>query len=108
MRAPAGRCPGIPAADAVTLTADDDVAEYSELLTRRLRPQDSFEVYMARAMPGLLDSDSLSRWLTNRWPVASQTCGEPLGTKAGLSADGLTKGNQVLVSMHRSACRPLA
>ncbi len=58
----------------------DDWSDYSELLTKKLRSQDSFEVYMARTVTGLIDSDSLSRWLTNLWPVVCQTCGEPLGT----------------------------
>jgi hypothetical protein len=52
----------------------------------------------------LLDKDTLSRWLTNLWPVTCLTCGEPLGSKADLSADPLT-GGTVLLSMHHSACR---
>ncbi len=84
----------------------DDWSDYSELLTKKLRSQDSFEVYMARTVTGLIDSDSLSRWLTNLWPVVCQTCGEPLGTKADISVDGLFDDNKILVSMHHSACRP--
>ena len=85
---------------------DDDQSEYSELLTSKLRSQESFEVFIARAVADLIDRDSLSRWLTNLWPVACQTCGEPLGTKADISADGPLNNNRVLLSMHHSACRP--
>ena len=84
---------------------DEDQSEYSELLTRKLRSQESFEVFIAHAVADLIDSGSLSRWLTNLWPVACQTCGEPLGTKADISADGPIGDNRVLISVHHSACR---
>ena len=89
-----------------TAKEDNDQSEYSELLTSKLRSQESFEVYIARAVADLIDRDSLSRWLTNLWPVACQTCGEPLGTKADISADGPLNNARVLLSMHHSACRP--
>lgn len=85
---------------------DDDQSEYSEVLTSKLRSQGSFKIFVARAVADLIDPDGLSRWVTNLWPVACQTCGEPLGTKADVSADGPIVGNRVLVSMHHSACRP--
>jgi hypothetical protein len=85
---------------------DDDQAEYSELLTSKLRSLESFNIFTAHAVADLIDPDSLARWLTNLWPVACQTCGEPLGTKADISADGPLSGNRVLISMHHSACRP--
>jgi hypothetical protein len=84
----------------------DDKSEYSELLTRKLRSQESFEIFMARAVADLIDSGSLSRWLTNLWPVACQTCGEPLGSKADISVDGPIDDAKVLVSMHHCSCRP--
>ena len=90
-----------------TETADsDDMSEYSELLTTKLRSLDSFEVYISHTVKGVIDRDSLGRWLTNLWPVTCQTCSEPLGTKADISVDGPTADNKVLVSMHHSACRP--
>ena len=83
-----------------------DLAEYSELLTRKLRSQESFEVFIARRVADLIDPDGLRKWLTNLWPVACQTCGEPLGTKVDISADGPVDDTKVLLSMHHSACRP--
>jgi hypothetical protein len=85
---------------------DQGRAEYSKLLTSKLRSLESFQVFTARAVADLIDRDGLARWMTNLWPVACQTCGEPLGTKADVSADGPIGGNQVLLSMHHSACRP--
>lgn len=95
---------------AVVFPAEDtedagDQAEYSDLLTTKLRSQGSFEVYVANTVD-LIDRDSLSRWMTNLWPVVCQTCGEPLGTKADISADGPDGGTKVRLSMHHSACRP--
>ena len=85
---------------------DDDLAEYSELLTDKLRSLDSFQVFIANEVSDLIDREGLARWVTNLWPVACQTCREPLGTKADISADGPIAGNRVLLSMHHSACRP--
>lgn len=85
---------------------DDDQSEYSELLTRKLRSQQSFELYIADTVADIIDPGSLHRWLTNLWPVACQTCGEPLGNKADISADGSINDTKVLVSMHHSTCRP--
>jgi hypothetical protein len=85
---------------------DDDQSEYSQLLTSKLRSQESFELFIARAVADLIDRDSLTRWLTSLWPVACQTCGEPLGSKADISADGPIGDTRVLISMHHSACRP--
>jgi hypothetical protein len=88
-------------------TADsDDGSEYSELLTTKLRSQGSFEVNIANTVTGLIDRDSLHRWVTNLWPVTCQTCGEPLGSKADISADGLADDGKAVLSMHHSACRP--
>ncbi len=84
----------------------DALSEYSELLTRKLRSQQSFELYIADTVAGLIDPASLHEWLTNLWPVACQTCGEPLGTKADISADGPVDDTKVLISMHHSTCRP--
>jgi hypothetical protein len=61
---------------------------------------------MARAVADLIDSGSLSRWLADLWPVACQTCGEPLGSKADISVDGPIDNTKVLVSMHHCSCRP--
>jgi hypothetical protein len=44
--------------------------------------------------------------VTNLWPVVCQSCGEPLGTKADVSADGVFDDGKVLISLHHSACRP--
>jgi hypothetical protein len=85
---------------------DDDQSEYSDLLASKLRSQGTFEVFTAHAVADLIDRDGLARWVTNLWPVACQTCGEPLGTKADISADGPIGDNRVLISMHHSACRP--
>jgi hypothetical protein len=91
-----------PAAETAAEAAEQ--AEYGELLTRKMRSQESYELYFGPAVTDLLDKDTLSRWLTNLWPVTCLTCGEPLGSKADLSADPLT-GGTVLLSMHHSACR---
>ena len=84
----------------------DDQSEYSELLIGKLRSQESFQVFIAHAVDDLIDRDNLARWLTNLWPVTCQTCGEPLGSKADISADGPLGEGKVLLSMHHSACRP--
>ena len=83
----------------------DDRSEYSELLTAKLRSQDSFQVYMADTITRVIDPDSLQAWLTNLWPVTCQTCGEPLGTKADLAVSDFGS-DTILLSMHHSACRP--
>ncbi len=83
----------------------DDRSEYSDLLTAKLRTQDSFEIHIADTITNLISLDSLQRWLPNLWPVTCQTCGEPLGTKADLAVTDLGSG-AIWLSMHHSACRP--
>ena len=102
---PAGQ--GLPPAQPQPEPASDDQeqAEYSELLTAKLRSQESFEVYIADTVGTLIDRDTVRRWLTNLWPVACQTCGEPIGTKADLCADP-AGDTTVMLSLHHSSCRP--
>jgi len=100
------QAPTLPPRVAGAAEDDDGLSEYSDVLTGKLRSQGSFEVFIAHAVVGLIDRDGLARWVTNLWPVACQTCGEPLGAKADVSADGPITGNKVLLSMHHSACRP--
>jgi hypothetical protein len=83
---------------------DGEQAEYSELLTAKLRSQESYEVYIADTVGRLIDRDTVHSWLTNLWPVACQTCGEPLGTKADLCADP-PGDTSVMLSLHHSSCR---
>jgi hypothetical protein len=80
-------------------------AEYMQLLRDKLASQDSFEINIANAVKNLIDSAALQRWITNLWPLACQTCGEPLGAKADLSADGPFGNDKVLLSLHHSGCR---
>ena len=97
---------GLPAQPQPEPSGDDcGQAEYSELLTAKLRSQESFEVYTADTVGRLVDRDTVHRWLTNLWPVACQTCGEPIGTKADVSAD-LAGDTTVMLSLHHSSCRP--
>lgn len=72
----------------------------------KLRSQESSEIFIARPVADLIDPDSLRRWLTNLWPAACQSCGEPLGSKADLSAEEDLDDTTVLISLHHSACRP--
>lgn len=60
----------------------------------------------ADTFSALIATQDLRGWLTSLWPVLCQTCGEPLGVKADISADGIPGGSDVLVSLHHSACRP--
>ncbi len=98
--------PACPPQAELAAEGDDDLSEYSELLTDKLRSLESFQVFIANEVSDLVDREGLARWATNLWPVACQTCGEPLGTKADISADGPITGDRVLLSMHHSACRP--
>ena len=100
------QAPARPPQAELAAEGDEDLAEYSELLTGKLRSLDSFQVFIANEVSDLIDREGLARWVTNLWPVACQTCGEPLGTKADISADGPITGSKVLLSMHHSACRP--
>jgi hypothetical protein len=100
------QAPVLPPPAAETEEDDDEQAEYSDALTSKLRAQESFQIFTAHAVADLIDRDGLARWVTNLWPVACQTCGEPLGAKADISADGPITGDNVLLSMHHSACRP--
>jgi len=97
---------GLPSQVASTAEDGNGLSEYSDVLTSKLRSQESFQVFTAHAVADLIDPDSLAKWVTNLWPVACQTCGDPLCTKADISADGPITGNRVLLSMHHSACRP--
>lgn len=58
------------------------------MLTAKMRAQESLEVCIDPAVTGLIGQDSLRQALTHLWPVACQTCGDPLGSKADISADG--------------------
>lgn len=81
-------------------------AEYTTLLSEKIAAQDSFKVYWSNALSELIDMTEIQRWITNLWPVACQTCAEPLGTKVDISADGPLADGKILLSMHHSACRP--
>ena len=100
------QAPACPPQAELAAEGDDDLSQYSELLTDKLRSLESFQVFIANEVSDLIDREGLARWVTNLWPVACQTCGEPLGTKADISADGPITGDRVLLSMHHSACRP--
>ena len=95
-----------PAYPAATTGEHGGQAEYSDMLTAKMRAQESLEVRIDPTVTDLIGQDSLSQWLTHLWPVACQTCGDPLGSKADISADGYPAGSQVLISAHHSACRP--
>lgn len=102
---------GIPRPDPPPLeeVPDDPVAaaeeEYGQLLTGKLRTQGSYSAYAADALSELIDSRQVLSWATHLWPVVCQTCTEPLGSKAHISADGPLGGGQVVISLHHSACR---
>ena len=62
---------------------------------------------MTRPARPIRRHDATARpWLTNLWSLVCQTCGEPLGSKADLSADGPIDGEKILISLHHSGCRP--
>lgn len=93
------------------ITSQSPQAEYDqalgEVLTAKLRSQESYEIHLAEAVASLLETGDGHQWMTNLWPVVCQTCGEPLGTKADLSADHLPGGDgEIRLSLHHSACRP--
>jgi hypothetical protein len=99
--------PGLPAPQRRVMSGHEQNSdnEYSELLTQKLRSQESYQIYIADSATALIDIDQLSEWLTSLWPVTCQSCGEPLGTKAHVNIDDLPDG-KIQVSLHHSACRP--
>jgi hypothetical protein len=84
----------------------EEMEEYSQILTEKIRTQCSYTVDVADAVAELIDLDYLWPWVTNLWPVVCQTCREPIGATADVSADGPIDGGKVLISLHHSACRP--
>jgi len=95
---------GSPTREVITLA--EQQSEYVQVLEKKLAGLESFEVYIADAIAAVIPVEPVRAWLTNLWPVACQTCGEPLGTKADLSADGPIEGEKILLSLHHSSCRP--
>jgi hypothetical protein len=81
-------------------------AEYTRILGDKLRRQESFTVDVSDALDELIDKPAIVRWLPNLWPVTCQTCGDPLGAKADVSADGPLQDGKIVLSMHHSSCRP--
>ncbi|WP_329260760.1 hypothetical protein OG417_25010 [Actinoallomurus sp. NBC_01490] len=81
-------------------------AEYMQVLKDKLAGQESFSVSVDNALETLIDKAGLQHWITNLWPLACQTCSEPLGAKADISADGPFEDDKILLSMHHSGCRP--
>ena len=104
--------PGVPPAGPArrplreVITLAEQQADYAQMLQDKLAGQESFEIYMADAVGDIIAPEALRPWLTNLWPLACQTCGEPLGCKADLSADGPIDGEKILISLHHSSCRP--
>jgi hypothetical protein len=104
--------PGVPPADPAcrqarkVITRAEQQAEYIQLLGEKLAGQRSFKVYVADTVADIIAPEALQPWLTNLWPLACQTCGEPLGPNADLSADGPIDGEKILISLHHSSCRP--
>ena len=88
------------------ITLAEQQAEYMQVLKDKLAGQDSFEVHIADAVGNVIAAEALQPWLTNLWPLACQTCRDPLGGKADLSVDGPIDGDKVVISLHHSACRP--
>jgi hypothetical protein len=88
------------------ITQAEQQAEYMDILKDKLRGQESFTIFASNDLEALIDRAGLAPWLTNLWPIICQTCGEPLGTKADISADGPLEQGKVLISMHHSGCRP--
>lgn len=81
-------------------------AEYTRILTDKLRGQESFEIYASNALEALIDKPALARWLPNLWPIVCQTCRDPLGVRVDISIDGPLEHGKILLSMHHSSCRP--
>jgi hypothetical protein len=104
--------PGVPPSDLArkqpreVITRAEQQAEYLQLLQEKLAGQESFKVHVADAVAEIIAPDALQPWLTNLWPLACQTCGEPLGSKSDLSADCPIDGEKILISLHHSGCRP--
>jgi hypothetical protein len=88
------------------ITRGEQQAEYLQLRMGKLAEQESFEIHIADAVRDVIVPEALQPWLTNLWPLACQTCGDPLGSRADLSADGPVEGEKILISLHHSGCRP--
>lgn len=89
-----------------SIALSHEQAEYAETLKRKMENLESFKVHVSFSLEDLMDRDSILRWVTNMWPVACQTCGDPLGATADVCADGPFSSDKVLLSMHHSSCRP--
>ncbi|MFL4907338.1 hypothetical protein ACJ6WF_30085 [Streptomyces sp. MMS24-I2-30] len=90
---------------AQSISLSNEQAEYAETLKKKMQNLDSFKINVSYDLEDLLDRDSIFRWVTNMWPVACQTCGDPLGVNVDICADGLFGNGKVLLSMHHSSCR---
>ena len=79
--------PGVPPAGPArrplreVITLAEQQADYAQMLQDKLAGQESFEIYMADAVGDIIAPEALRPWLTNLWPLACQTCGEPLGSQ---------------------------
>jgi hypothetical protein len=89
-----------------SIALSHEQAEYAETLKRKMENLESFKVNVSFSLEELVDRDSILRWVTNMWPVACQTCGDPLGSTVDICADGPFGSDKVLLSMHHSSCRP--
>ncbi|MCX4812502.1 hypothetical protein OG601_18010 [Streptomyces sp. NBC_01239] len=94
---------GLPLTETIELSREQ--AEYAEILRKKLDSIESFKVNCSYDLEELIDRESLFRWVTNMWPVACQTCGDPLGSTVDISVDGPFADGKVLLSMHHSSCR---
>ncbi|MFF9309520.1 hypothetical protein ACF1BS_01250 [Streptomyces sp. NPDC014748] len=92
-----------PLAGSIALSKEQ--AEYAETLKRKMESLESFKIHVSYDLERLIDRDSIFRWITNMWPVACQTCGDPLGVTVDICADGPLADEKVLLSMHHSSCR---
>ncbi|MEU0594598.1 hypothetical protein [Streptomyces ardesiacus] len=80
-------------------------AEYAETLKKKMESLETFKIHISFDLERLVDRESIFRWVTNMWPVACQTCGDPLGVTVDICADGPLVDEKVLLSMHHSSCR---
>lgn len=85
---------------------DDDSAAYAELLKAKMNATTQVTYTASNDLHELVDPAGIELAMVNLMPVRCQTCSEPLGTKADLSAHGPLENDSVLVSLHHSACLP--
>ncbi|MBM7790048.1 hypothetical protein [Tenggerimyces flavus] len=78
---------------------------YRAQLSRKIHDQTQVEYTVSKEITEFVGTDAVQLAMVNLWPVSCQTCGDPIGAKADVTATGLDGPKKVLFSLHHSVCR---